>query len=92
MDIQHDRAHSKFYILVDGSEALLQYKRGPENSFNLTHTLVPPAARGKGIAEELVKAALQEAKKEKVKVIATCSYVAKWFEKHPEEKSILLQK
>lgn len=91
MEIQHDRTHTKFYIVVEGSEAHLLYKRGPENSYNLTHTLVPPPARGKGIAEELVKAALQVAKKENVKIIATCSYVAKWFEKHPEEKSILFQ-
>lgn len=81
----------KFRATVEGGEARILYRRGPENSYNLIETLVPAEARGKNVADQLVRAALQTARDENVKVIATCPYVKRWFEKHPEEQSILLK-
>lgn len=81
----------KFRAMVDGGEAHILYRRGPENSYNLIETLVPVKSRGKNVADQLVREALQTARAENVKVIATCPYVKRWFEKHPEEQSILLK-
>lgn len=89
MEIQNDTEKSKFVMNLEQAEARIDYKRGPGNCYNLLHTIVPPEAQGQGIASKLVAAAVATAKKEKVKVVATCSYVQKWFENHPEEKPIL---
>lgn len=79
----------KFRGAVDGGEARLLYRRTADNDYDLVSTLVPQESRGKHIADQLVRFALQAAKNENVKVIATCPYVKHWFEKHPEERSIL---
>ncbi|WP_374000440.1 GNAT family N-acetyltransferase [Bdellovibrio bacteriovorus] len=83
--------NQKFTVQVTGGEARLLYRRGPENSLDLYSTQVPVEARGQNIAEKLVLEALQFAKDEGVKVIPTCPYVHRWFEKHPEEAWRLLK-
>ncbi|WII72130.1 GNAT family N-acetyltransferase [Bdellovibrio sp. 22V] len=89
MDIQNDSTHRRFKTLVDGGEAHILYHRGPQNSYDLFATEVPPESRGKNIADQLVREAIKVAKSENVQIIATCPYVKHWFDKHPEEKEIL---
>nr|BFD60392.1 hypothetical protein CKG001_24990 [Bdellovibrio sp. CKG001]BFD63807.1 hypothetical protein BdHM001_24880 [Bdellovibrio sp. HM001]BFD65999.1 hypothetical protein HAGR004_10210 [Bdellovibrio sp. HAGR004] len=83
--------NQKFTVQVTGGEARLLYRRGPENSLDLYSTQVPVEARGQNIAEKLVLEALKFAQDEGVKVIPTCPYVHRWFEKHPEEAGRLLK-
>lgn len=91
MKIEHDPKNSKFFVKFGAAEAHLDYRKGPGHIYNLIHTVVPEEAQGKGVAQELVKAALELAKKEKAQIIATCSYVQNWFDKNPEEKGILVK-
>jgi predicted GNAT family acetyltransferase len=48
------------------------------------HTLVPPAIGGRGVALELVKALVADAREQGFKVVPVCSYVVKAFGEHPE--------
>jgi predicted GNAT family acetyltransferase len=48
------------------------------------HTFVPPEARGKGIAHQLVEALVADAREKKFTIEPQCSYVAALFERHPE--------
>lgn len=91
MDITNDTQHSKFTTIVDGVEAKIIYKRGTGNAYDLVHTIVPKEIEGRGIAGELVKFAIATARAENVKIIATCPYVKRWFEKHPEQDDVLLR-
>ncbi|MNJ92717.1 hypothetical protein D3C87_103910 [compost metagenome] len=91
MQIKNDTANRKFTASVDGGEAKIRYRRGPDNAYELVATEVPEEARGKNIADQLVREALRVAKEEDVQVIATCPYVKRWFEKHPEEQGILMK-
>ncbi len=54
-----------------------------------THTFVPPAFRGQGIAAKLVKFALEKARSSGKKVVPACSYVAKYIEQGNEFKDLL---
>lgn len=90
MEIINDVAKSRFLTHVNGVDAQIIYRRGPSGAYDLVHTLVPKEAEGRGVAGELVKFALATAKAEEVKIVATCPYVKKWFEKHPEERAILI--
>ena len=69
---------------ADGTDAgkLTWTLRG--NARDAEHTLVPSAMRGKGIAAKLVDALIRDARREGFKIVPTCSYVAKQFERHPE--------
>jgi predicted GNAT family acetyltransferase len=50
---------------------------------------VPPELRGRGIAEQLVRAALADARTAGNKVVPACSYVAKFIERHHEYQDLL---
>lgn len=48
------------------------------------HTFVPEVLRGRGIAARLARAALEEARQRRWKVVPRCSYVAAFIKRNPE--------
>ncbi|MBI4395289.1 MAG: N-acetyltransferase [Candidatus Omnitrophica bacterium] len=84
-EVQHDEARQEFYIGTPEGKALLQYER-EGNTLNFHHTFVPPALRGKGLAEQVVTAGFKYAADHHLKVIPTCPYVAKLVMKKPDWK------
>jgi len=48
------------------------------------HTVVPQAIGGRGVALELVKALVADAREQGFKIDPQCSYVAAQFKRHPE--------
>ncbi len=79
MDIQHDIEHKRFVLVTDGGEALLEYRLLPGNGIDFTHTFVPPALRGRGIAEKLVRAGLSWARAQEYGIQASCWYVRRFI-------------
>jgi predicted GNAT family acetyltransferase len=83
IQVRHNPAESRFEAVVDGLLSVADYQlRGTE--MVMTHTFVPPALRGRGIAEKLVRVALEHARSERLRVVPACSYVAVFIERHPE--------
>ncbi|MGP9799479.1 GNAT family N-acetyltransferase [Rheinheimera sp. NSM] len=76
--IQHQAEQQRFVLQLDGAEAVLDYSLSG-NSINFHHTFVPPAFRGKGLAEKLVRHGLAWAKTEQYQLSASCSYVQKFL-------------
>jgi predicted GNAT family acetyltransferase len=83
MNIQHDPDH-RFFVEVPGGTAELTYVRVDANTVDLRHTGVPEAAGGQGIAGKLAEAAFDWARAHDTLLIATCPFVRKWLERHPE--------
>ena len=89
MEIINNKKNFHFEApLPDGEVATLEY-RWLRGSMVLMHTLVPVAARGKGVAAELVKYVLDYLKANNLKMIVYCPYVTKYLEKHPEYKDLI---
>ena len=86
--VRHNEAEQRFEAIVDGHLAVADYER-QEGAMVLTHTFVPPALRGRGIAEKLVRAALEHARASGAKVVPACSYVAAFIERHAEYRSLV---
>ncbi len=86
--VRHNVAESRFEVEVDGRLAVADYERRGE-AMVLTHTLVPPELRGRGLAERLVRAALDHARAEQRRVVPACSYVAAFIARHAEYQSLL---
>lgn len=68
----------------------LTYRNIAPHTLDLVHTSVPPAARGCGIAERLVRTAFAHARQQKLWVVPTCPYVERWLERHPEERDLVV--
>lgn len=81
--ITHDQNSRRFATEVDGHEAELVYRR-QNGSLVIDHTGVPEAIGGRGIAGQLVKAALDYARAEGLRVVPACSYAAAYIQRHPE--------
>lgn len=58
---------------------------------DINHTFVDPSLRGTGLGVKLMEEFYDYAKKQGYKVIATCAFAVKWFEKYPEKQDILLK-
>ena len=85
--IAHDPASQRFTTEADGETAYLEYERAGDVMV-ITHTIVPPAIGGRGIAGDLVRTALEFAKTEGLKVDPRCSYSDAWMRKHPEYEAL----
>ena len=86
MTVEHDEPKRRFYVILPEGEAELVYGEFSEGILDLQHTEVPPAARGEGVGDVLVRAALAFARERGQRVVATCPYVQRWLKAHPEER------
>ena len=74
---------SRFELDVDNEIAFANYRQTP-SAVIITHTETPRALRGRGIASELIRGALELIRSDGRKVIASCGFVVDYLEKHPE--------
>ncbi|HEY8994076.1 MAG TPA: GNAT family N-acetyltransferase [Lacunisphaera sp.] len=86
--VQHNREANRYEAVVDSHLSVCEYEQ-VDGNLVFTHTFVPTALRGKGIAEQLVRAALTDARAAGRKVIPACSYVAKFIERHRQYQDLL---
>jgi predicted GNAT family acetyltransferase len=73
----------RFEQKLDGGRAVLDCEVSGEELI-ITHTYVPPAFRGRGIAEDLTREALAWAREHHKKVVPQCSFAALFLRRHPE--------
>ena len=86
--VRHNTAASRFETVIDGHLAIADYEL-EGNRMIFTHTFVPPELRGRGVAEKLVRPALELARAEQRIVVPACSYVAAFIQRHVEFQTLL---
>jgi len=80
----HNKARQRFEVESEGGEpAYLSYVF-KDGGVVFDHTYVPGSLRGKGVASQLVRAALVEARQNNWRIVPECSYVAAFLDRHPE--------
>ena len=80
--IDHNLDKRQFSTEVDGLRAVLDYRLS-DRVMTITHTGVPQPVSGRGIAAELMKAALKVATSEGWQIDPACSYAAAYLRRHP---------
>lgn len=85
--VRDNKAQRRFELDVEGAMAFANYRLTPDTAI-ITHTETPPALRGRGIASELVKGALEIIRADGLKVVAGCGFVVDYLQKHPEYADI----
>lgn len=86
--IRHDAAAHRFTVTVDGVDGVVDY-HNEGAVMVLTHTTVPAAIGGRGIAGQLVEAAFEYASAQGRKIRPACSYAETWAKRHPEYLALL---
>ena len=81
--VTHHAAASQFEIHTDAGNALLRY-RIEGASLDLLHTEVPASVEGGGYGSALVRAALDYAGHNNLKVIPTCPFIGAYMKRHHE--------
>ncbi len=86
-EVQHDPSARRFSCQVDGATSWLDYvvaDSATGTRMTITHTIVPTSVGGRGIAGELVRAALEQARRNDWSVVPACSYADAWMRRHPD--------
>jgi predicted GNAT family acetyltransferase len=91
MEIQHDEPGRKgAYVIAEEGEwiaELTYFKTG--DSMTIDQTEIDEKLRGEGIGEDMVKAAVEYARANGLKVVAVCPYAKKVIERTPELQGVL---
>lgn len=86
MKIHHDRTGHQFEVVLEGQRAYLAYVDLGKQTLDIYRTYVPDTLRGRGIAAELTRQALEFAKREGYTVIPSCSYVERYIKQHATDE------
>jgi predicted GNAT family acetyltransferase len=88
MDVIDNTERHRFELVEDGHLAVAEY-RIDGGVITFTHTIVPPEIGGRGVAGRLIGAALASVAERGLKVVPQCSFVAAYFQRHPDLASLL---
>ena len=89
-EVTDNRERDQFEMRVGGALARIVYRR--ENGrIALVHTEVPDELSGQGVGSRLVRGALDRIRAEGLRIIPSCSFVAAYMARHPEEQDLLAE-
>ena len=86
--VRHNADAGRFEADVDGGVAHADY-RMQGRVMRIVHTEVPLASEGRGVAAQVVRAALEHARHHGLRVQPLCSYVRSYMSRHPETQDLL---
>jgi predicted GNAT family acetyltransferase len=81
--VRNNEEAQRYEAEVAGQLAITQYQRAGD-SIIFTHTEVPAALEGHGIAAKLARMALDDAAAHGLTVVPLCPYVASYIRRHQE--------
>jgi uncharacterized protein len=87
--VVHNPARHRFEVRLEGHTALADYEmRDDGRVMVLTHTVVPTALEGRGIAGALAKFAMAHAREHGLRIDPQCPYMRSYMERHPETQDL----
>jgi predicted GNAT family acetyltransferase len=92
MHIQHEQSGSKgaFYVEENGMRlAEMTYSKAGDTRIIIDHTEVSDALRGKGAGKQLVRAAVDLARNNNLKILPLCPFARSIFEKVKDFQDVL---
>ncbi|MBC9030827.1 N-acetyltransferase [Sphingomonas sp. JC676] len=87
-DVRNNIAANRYELDTEQGTAFSDYQRR-DGAITFTHTVVPKALQGRGIASRLIAGALADVRAKHLKVVPLCEFVAAYIQRHPEEQDLL---
>ncbi len=88
MDVVENAEQSRFELSLDGSTALVAYRRDGERLI-LVHTEVPEQFAGQGIGSRLAKGVFELLRASGRKAVVRCEFLKGWIAKHPDYNDVV---
>ena len=88
LEVRDNTAAQRFEVGSGSEISYATYEISP-GSIVFTHTRVPEALRGKGIATRLVQAALASARERGLAVVPRCAMFVTYMKRHPDSQDLL---
>lgn len=88
-ELDINKTPHRYELLIDGRLAAFADYIVDGTSVELPHTVTQPDFRGRGLAAVLVTHILNELRSADASVVPSCSYVARFIERHPEYQPLL---
>ena len=88
-EYRHNPDKSRYEVLIDGRVVGLADYHVQGDVVVFPHTEVDPSLRGRGLAAELVRTALDDVRATGRTVVPSCWYVAQFIDEHPEYGDLL---
>lgn len=87
--LRKDDQAQRYELLIDGRLASYTEWFDDGNRVVMPHTVTVPAFRGRGLAAQVVRFALDDIAARQRLVVPTCWFVADVIEQHPEYQSLV---
>lgn len=87
-EVKHSVESNRFEISLEGKTAHADYHLSG-SVMTIYHVYTPLEFRGKGIAAQVTKFALDYAREKNLKVIPQCPYARAYIERHKEYKDLV---
>ena len=88
IEVRDNPAESRYEAIVDGRLSKVQYMLTGEH-ITFTHTEVPVELEGRGVASQLARYALDDARRRGLRVIPVCPFVSAYIRRHPEYSDLV---
>ena len=82
--IRENPAEERWELLVDGELAVFSTYHDHDNRRTFVHTETQDGFEGKGLASQLVRAELEDARARGLEINPVCPFVRGWLDRHPE--------
>ena len=87
-DVHDNPDRHRFEITIDGDLAgFAEYQARPlgvPTHLVITHTEIDEAFHGKGLGGQLARGVLDAARRDGLRVVPLCPFIAAWIEQHPD--------
>lgn len=89
VEVRRNDAEERYEILVDGAVVGHLATKERPNAVILVHAETDPAMQGRGLAAQLVGAALDDLRARGKRVVVRCPYTRDFIDEHPEYADLL---
>ncbi len=89
VEIRHNEAAGRYELHRGGHLASIVEFQVLDDRIVFPHTETSPRFRGQGLAAQVVKAALEDARTSGRQVVPACWFVAEYIDEHPEYRSLV---
>lgn len=86
--VTDNRAANRYEMAVEGRIAFVAYRRAGD-VIMLNHAEVPAELEGRGIGSELARATLDQVRREGLKVVPRCGFIAAFIRRNAEYQDMV---